>query len=311
MLWLQSLDNALFHFINSALINPVFDWLMPILSGNGVPWLLAAIVAVPLVLIFGSARLRICALLMVLVVALGDPLIVGTIKNAVQRPRPFVVLEDARLFGQVKKGYVPPQPDGALPPSANRHSFPSAHAANTFAVATVAFLFYRRSWRFMFPIAAAIAFSRVYNGVHYPSDITIGAILGTGYAIALCVLLQSVWNIIGKRVFPAWHAQLPNLLDPPQIPAASSIQHPASSIEWLRLGYIVIFLALIGRLIYIASGLIDLSEDEAYQWLWSKHLGLSYVSKPQALLTSNGQARICGATPTWACDFFHRYLRQF
>src|SRR5215469_14719817 len=121
MHWLQSLDTALFHFINSTLSNRFFDWLMPILSGNGVPWLIGVIIAVPLVLIFGSVRLRICALLMVLVVALGDPLIVGTIKDSVKRPRPFVVLKDARLYGEVGKGYVKPLPDGALAPSANRH----------------------------------------------------------------------------------------------------------------------------------------------------------------------------------------------
>jgi 4-amino-4-deoxy-L-arabinose transferase-like glycosyltransferase len=34
------------------------------------------------------------------------------------------------------------------------------------------------------------------------------------------------------------------------------------------------------RLFYIGSGKIELSEDEAYQWLWSKHLALSYYSKP-------------------------------
>ena len=135
------------------------------------------VIAVPAVLFFGSTRLRLCALLMVLVVALGDPLVVGTLKDAVGRPRPFVTLPDARLFGETGKGYVPPMPDGTLPPSANRHSFPSAHAANTFAVAMVGFLFYRRSAWFLFPLAAAVAFSRVYNGVHYPSDIT-GAIFG-------------------------------------------------------------------------------------------------------------------------------------
>jgi membrane-associated phospholipid phosphatase len=283
MHWLQSLDTALFHFINSSLANPFFDWLMPILSGNGVPWLLAVVIAVPLVLIFGSVRLRISGLLMVLVVALGDPLIVGTIKNEVQRPRPFVVLKDARHFGEVGKGYVKPLPDGGLAPSADRHSFPSAHAANTFAVATIAFLFYRRSWRFMYPLAAAVAFSRVYNGVHYPIDVTIGAILGTGYAIALCVLLQGVWNFIGKRLFPAWHARLPDLLNPPPTNPESTVEHPASDTEWLRLGYIVVFVALLARWIYIASGLIDLSEDEAYQWLWSKHLALSYISKPPGI----------------------------
>ena len=96
MHWLQSLDTALFHFINGALANPFFDRLMPILSGNGVPWLVAVVIAVPVILLFGSTRLRICALLMVLVVALGDPLVIGSVKHAVARPRPFVTLPEAR-----------------------------------------------------------------------------------------------------------------------------------------------------------------------------------------------------------------------
>jgi membrane-associated phospholipid phosphatase len=288
MHWLLSLDTALFHFINSTLANPFFDRLMPVLSGNGVPWLLAVFIAVPAVLFFGSVRLRLCALLMVLVVSLGDPLVVGTIKDAVSRPRPFVTLPDARLFGETGKGYVAPMADGTLPANTNRHSFPSAHAANWFALATVAFLFYRRSGWFMFPLAASVAFSRVYNGVHYPGDVMAGAILGAGYAIALAVLMQTLWNFIGKRFFPSWHAQLPSLLHPASRithheEKTSNIQHPTSNIEWLRLGYAVIFLALIGRWIYLGSGLIGLTEDEAYQWLWSKHLALSYCSKPPGI----------------------------
>jgi membrane-associated phospholipid phosphatase len=281
MHWLQSLDTALFHFVNSTLGNPFFDWLMPLLSGQGVPWLLAIVVAVPLVLLFGSARLRVCALLILLVVALGDPLVVGTIKDAVSRPRPFVVLPEARHFGVVGKDYVAPLPDGSLPPAANVHSFPSAHAANWFAMATVAFLFYRRSAWFMYPLAAAVAFSRVYNGVHYPSDVIIGGILGAGYAIALVVLLQALWNFIGKKFFPAWHAQLPNLLNPK--PPALNLQPSAFNAEWLRLGYGLIFVGLVGHWIYLGCGGLGLSEDEAYQWLWSKHLALSYYSKPPGI----------------------------
>src|SRR6516162_6974871 len=125
MHWLQSLDTSLFHVINSNLANPFFDWLMPVLSGYNVPWLPAAVIAVTAVLIWGSARLRLCALMLVLVLSIGDGLIVNSVKNAVSRPRPFVVLPDARLFGEVGKGYLAPLPDGSLPPKANRHSFPS------------------------------------------------------------------------------------------------------------------------------------------------------------------------------------------
>jgi hypothetical protein len=35
-----------------------------------------------------------------------------------------------------------------------------------------------------------------------------------------------------------------------------------------------------GALDHLASGIIELSEDEAYQWVWSKHLAMSYYSKP-------------------------------
>ncbi len=285
MHWLLSIDTALFHFINSTLANPFFDWLMPLLSGNGMPWLAAVIIALPLIFYFGSTRLRLCALLMLFVVAIGDPLVVGTVKKSVERPRPFVTQPDARLFGEAGKGYVAPLPDGSLPANANRRSFPSAHAANWFAMATVVFLFYRRSVWFMFPLAAAVAFSRVYNGVHYPSDVTVGAILGAGYAIALVIIAQMLWNFLGKRIFPAWHEKLPLLLNP-----ESKIQSPNSpapetrgrnlKIEWLRLGYALILITLVARWIYIHSGLISLSEDEAYQWLWSNHPALSYYSKP-------------------------------
>jgi membrane-associated phospholipid phosphatase len=278
---LQSIDTALFHFINGTLANPFFDWLMPVLSGRGVPWLIAVIIAVPWILLRGSRRLKVCVLLMVLIVSVGNGLIIDTIKKSVARPRPFVTLPDARQFGKVGAGYVAPLPDGTLPATASQNSMPSAHAANCFAMATLAFWFYRRSGRILFPLAAGVAFSRVYNGVHYPSDILAGAILGAGYAIALAVTLQAAWSFIGKKLFPVWHKQMPSLLLPD-----SKIQNPESSqseIEWLHLGYLVILLGLFGRWIYIASGVINLSQDEAYQWLWSKHLALSYFSKPPGI----------------------------
>src|ERR1700744_5259154 len=116
MHWLFSLDVALFHFINGALSNPFFDWLIPVLSGRGVPWLIAVVIAVPAIIFFGAARLRICSLLMVLVVALGDPLIIGTIRHAIARARPCLALNDVvDRLGCTGSG-----------------SMPSAHAANTF-----------------------------------------------------------------------------------------------------------------------------------------------------------------------------------
>jgi 4-amino-4-deoxy-L-arabinose transferase-like glycosyltransferase len=167
---------------------------------------------------------------------------------------------------------------------------PSSHAANWFAVTMVAFLFYRRSWRFMLPLAAAVSFSRVYNGVHYPSDVLAGAILGAGYAAALVIAVQAVWNCAGRKWFPLWHEQLPSLLNSESGKRKAETQdsslvthHSSFESQWLRLGCILIFVMLIGRWIYIASGTIELSQDEAYQWTWSKHPALSYYSKPPGI----------------------------
>jgi undecaprenyl-diphosphatase len=64
-------------------------------------------------------------------------------------------------------------------------SFPSGHAATSFAAATVLAAAVPRAAPAWYLLAAAIAFSRVYVGVHYPLDIVAGAVLGIAIAIAL------------------------------------------------------------------------------------------------------------------------------
>ncbi len=64
----------------------------------------------------------------------------------------------------------------------DKHSMPSGHATNAFAVATVLSDRYP-SWRIpLYGLAATVAFGRVYLGRHYPSDVLAGAAIGTGMA---------------------------------------------------------------------------------------------------------------------------------
>lgn len=63
-------------------------------------------------------------------------------------------------------------------------SFPSGHAASAAAFATGVALESPVAGAVVAPIAAAVAYSRVHTGVHWPSDIAAGALLGSGLALA-------------------------------------------------------------------------------------------------------------------------------
>jgi 4-amino-4-deoxy-L-arabinose transferase-like glycosyltransferase/membrane-associated phospholipid phosphatase len=274
MAWLQAIDTALFHFVNRSLVNPVFDWLMPELAGQRL--FVPALLAIGILLLWkGGRRGRVFVCCLAIAIALTDGFVVNTIKHAVGRPRPCIALTDARC----------------LIDCSNSGSMPSAHAANWFAGSMVCLLFYRRSWRFMVPLAAAIAFSRVYNGVHYPSDVLAGAILGAGCAGAAVLCLDGLWRVIGQNWFPVWWSRFPALLCPDaqadDESGVSALDRSATKCSldqhWLHLGYVLTGALLLFRLVYIAGGVIELSNDEAYQWLWSKHLALSYFSKPPGI----------------------------
>jgi undecaprenyl-diphosphatase len=82
-----------------------------------------------------------------------------------------------------------PEPLVELPVT---HSFPSGHATVAFACATVLALAVPRLRLPLFALAALIAFSRVYVGVHYPFDVLAGAALGVGIATALRMLARAL-----------------------------------------------------------------------------------------------------------------------
>ncbi len=277
MHWPQALDTSLFRFINESLSNRFFDVVMPYASGKnaGTTFFPLVFLAAVALVWKGGVRGRLCVFMLAVILWPGDSFICATIKEAVGRPRPFLAIPDANLL--VGRG--------------GSASMPSSHAANWFAATMILFLYYRRTLAFMLPAACVVSFSRVYNGVHYPSDVLAGAALGAGYAAAGVVILNSLWQWAGQRWFPLWWRALPSLVpartkdqdaEPLEedLPPDADVAHADQDAHWLRLGWIVIALLFAGRLAYLAGGRLELSGDEAYQWLWSKHLALSYYSKP-------------------------------
>jgi len=244
--------------------NRFFDWLMPWMSDS--PWPACILILIALALLVqGGPRGRVCVLMLALALCLGSGLVCDSIKHGVGRLRPFYAIPGARL--RIGMG--------------GSFSFPSSHAANWFSAAFILLVYYRRSMWCMFPLAALASLSRIYNGVHYPGDVLAGALLGMGYSAAVIWGADAAWQRIGPRWFPSWWERLPSLLNP-AARAAKGDAPPAAAADaaWLRLGCALIALLFLMRLAYVGLSGIELSEDESYQWLWSKHPALSYYSKP-------------------------------
>ncbi len=276
--WLQSIDTAVFRFINGGLSNAVGDKVMPFVSGN-VLFLPAVIVAAGLLLWRGGARGRVFLLMALLGVTLSDAVVCRAIKQSAGRQRPFVVLSDVRRPDH--PGAAPKFPGGTWEKN-SPNSLPSSHTANWFTLVIVALFYYRKSWRWLLPMALLVGFSRIYNGVHYPTDVMAGAVVGAGTGAATVLGVDWLWRVVGCKWFPVWWRRFPSLLHPKLVETEEEHAPDQAEIEvqWLGLTYLVAGVLFVARLVYLAGGSLQLSEDEAYQWLWSKHLDLAYYSKP-------------------------------
>ena len=175
--FLYSIDKAVFLFFNAGVANPVFDAVMPFITEehNHMIVFLAAWVAL---MVFGGKKGRIVGVLVLVVVGLSDCISSSVIKPLVGRQRPCdpdVLVQGARFLLGNKSSF----------------SFPSSHAANNVAWATLFSVKYpRMKWVFI-GVAVLMAYSRVYVGVHYPSDLMGGAVLGI--LCAVFVLFMEKW----------------------------------------------------------------------------------------------------------------------
>jgi len=188
---IRSLDTRLLILINHSTANAVFDILMPALSSQGfllvLPFLLYMIFrSVNQKSIQGKTYLNVA--LWTIAISCCAVYLGGwaedVLKNAIARDRPCRAIEGIRLITHCPRSY----------------SMPSGHAISSFAFAAPIFFlsrdFLTMPWRACpLMLASLIAFSRIYLGVHYPTDAVAGTILGVGIGLSMSVFWLRITRV--------------------------------------------------------------------------------------------------------------------
>ena len=175
---LESITNLDFQILDWIQVNmrcPFSDWLMPkfsLLGEWGVIWIVIGII----LLFFRRTRRA----AVVMLIATVGVLLFGELllKNTVCRVRPCNV----RTYIEIPV------------PRPTSYSFPSGHSSTSFACATAIFMYRKRLGIYAMILAFFIAFSRMYNYVHFPSDVLAGSLLG--------ILFALITYGIAKRLMP-------------------------------------------------------------------------------------------------------------
>jgi undecaprenyl-diphosphatase len=124
------------------------------------------------------------SLFLILVMSLSVNDFVGAqVKNYFMRPRPF---ENLEIVATQKS-------------PAGSKSFYSNHASNMFTFATYTSQFIPVLKIPTYVLATVISYSRVYNGVHYPSDVIAGGIIGTLWGYLFSFLAKKMMRLLNRK----------------------------------------------------------------------------------------------------------------
>lgn len=166
-----SVDNRLLGTIQRRVRCTFLDKAMPIITSFGTCGIIWGII---MAIFLRLPRYRRVGLIMLLTLALCALITNLILKPIVARPRPCHVSPEVPL----------------LIPCPMDYSFPSGHTVSSFAAAVLITFANPLFGIFAFPLAAVIAFSRLYLFVHYPSDVLAGSIFGTMMACSMLILFH-------------------------------------------------------------------------------------------------------------------------
>jgi len=174
--YLKSIDTNLFLFLNgchNSFFDPIMFWL-----SHKLVWIPMYLLIIFLITRRYKMQGLIMLLFIIITIALCDQTASGLLKNTVQRLRPS---HDPAIMNLVHLSKAGP---GGL------YGYASSHAANVFGLATFLFFVLDQKFRilkyWMLGWAFLVAYSRIYNGVHYPGDVITGIAIGIvfGYLMA-------------------------------------------------------------------------------------------------------------------------------
>jgi undecaprenyl-diphosphatase len=171
---LLALDDRIFQAVNGRHA-PWADALLGLVTDLGQGWVLALLLIAAIVALVPRACRR-RAFGIAAAAMLSTSLASNLLKRLVARPRPLRHFDELAAAGSGFAVHV-------VGPALRHNSFPSAHSSAAFCAATVAVLLLGRRFAWTYAAAAAIAFSRVYVGAHFPLDAAGGALLGTAVGL--------------------------------------------------------------------------------------------------------------------------------
>ena len=172
---LYSIDLGIFYFFNHTISTGFLDKFFSIITDVN-KWYIAYFILLGIAFFKGGRLGKIAVIGLILLIVVTDQTGYRILKEYFMRLRPCIALSDAITPVGCSGGY----------------SFPSNHALNNFAAAVFLMrLFPNYKWIFLV-VASLVSISRIYLGVHYPSDVIGGALIGSAFGYLFSILALKV-----------------------------------------------------------------------------------------------------------------------